>query len=146
MDIIVADAGAACVEAIETLEKRCFSEPWTQAMIAGQLTDENHVLLAAERNGELIGYAGLMTVLDEGYISNVAVKPEYRRKGVGRRLMEELESRARERNLSFLTLEVRQSNSPAIELYDQCGFQVVGVRKNYYEKPREDAVLMTKTF
>jgi ribosomal-protein-alanine N-acetyltransferase len=90
------------------------------------------------------GYIGLMYVLDEGYISNVAVLPAYRRQGVGKALIGELEREAGKVRLSFLTLEVRASNAAARALYADRGFRDTGLRKNYYEKPIEDAVLMTK--
>ena len=92
----------------------------------------------------MLGYVGMMYVLDEGYISNVAVAPEARRRGVGRALITELLRRADEKALAFVTLEVRPSNEAAIALYSAFGFEPVGRRKNYYDKPSEDALLMTK--
>ena len=83
-------------------------------------------------------------VLDEGYISNVAVSPEHRRKGIADRLIRELMTRAGQLELAFVTLEVRESNAPAAELYKKHGFVKVGQRKNYYDLPKEDAILMTK--
>ena len=83
-------------------------------------------------------------VLDEGYISNVAVSAEYRRQGIADALINKLCERAEELDLSFVTLEVRKSNDPAIALYSKYGFVPVGERKNYYEQPRENALLMTK--
>ena len=102
-----------------------------------------HVFLIAEENGKLLGYVGMMHVLDEGYISNVAVAPEARRRGVAGALIRELLRRAEEKELSFVTLEVRESNAAAIALYERFGFRSVGRRKQYYEAPREDALLMT---
>ena len=130
---------------IEALERRCFSVPWTREMLQSQL-GPGHVFLAAVENGRVAGYVGMMTVLDEGYISNVAVEPEKRRCGIADALLRELERRARAMDLSFMTLEVRQSNAPAIALYEKHGFLRVGVRRGYYEQPREDAVLMTLRF
>ena len=86
----------------------------------------------------------MMFVLDEGYISNVAVSPECRRQGIGDALIAEMDSRAKRRALSFATLEVRESNAPAIALYSKHGYVPVGTRKNYYDLPRESAILMTK--
>ena len=126
------------------LEALCFSQPWTEAALAVQLDPQRHVFLAAEREGTLVGYVGLQYVLDEGYISNVAADPACRRQGVGGALLEELERRCRALGLAFMTLEVRASNLPARALYEKNGFSQVGIRKNYYEKPREDAILMTK--
>ena len=91
------------------------------------------------------GYVGLLAVVDEGYITNVAVRPDCRRQGVASSLLQALEARGRARNLTFLTLEVRQSNAPARALYEMQGYVQAGMRRNYYENPREDAVIMTKT-
>ena len=101
------------------------------------------IFLAAERDGAAVGYVGCQTVLDEGYITNVAVSPDCRRQGVARALLDELKARAVQAGLSFVTLEVRASNAPAIALYEGAGFVRVGVRKNFYTAPAEDAVLMT---
>ena len=139
----VADARETCLPEIEEIEALCFSLPWTQDMLRSQLDPEGHVFLTAEAEGRVIGYVGLMYVLDEGYISNVAVHPSHRRQGVADALLTELERRAAALTLSFLTLEVRESNAPAIALYEKHGFRSVGKRKNYYEKPTEDAILMT---
>ena len=92
----------------------------------------------------MLGYVGMMFVLDEGYIANVAVAPPARRRGVGRALIASLLARADQMQLAFVTLEVRPSNHAAIALYEGFGFEVVGRRKNYYDKPSEDALLMTK--
>ncbi len=99
------------------------------------------IFLVAERDGEVLGYAGCQTVLDEGYVTNVAVSPNCRREGIGRALIAGLLGQAGERGLGFVTLEVRASNLPAIGLYKAMGFGKVGVRKNFYEKPTEDAEL-----
>jgi len=131
------------VEALEMLENACFSMPWTRQQLISQLPDNNHIFLVMEQNGEAIGYVGMMYVLDEGYISNVAVAPEHTRRGLADRLIEEILRAAAEKELSFVTLEVRKSNEPAIFLYEKHGFIKVGMRKNYYDLPKEDAILMT---
>ena len=130
---------------IEQLEKLCFSVPWTREQIVSQLPDDMHVFIVAEEDsGAVIGYVGLMCVLDEGYISNVAVSPAYRRQGIGDALIERLTALAEEKVLSFMTLEEREGNIPARALYKKHGFTDVGLRKNYYTLPTENAVLMTK--
>ncbi len=129
---------------LEELEQQCFSIPWTWDQLMSQLPDDCHEFLAAEQEGKVLGYVGMMTVLDEGYISNVAVDPAFRRQGIADRLITELLDRARIRELSFVTLEVREHNEPAIALYRKHGFAPVGLRKNYYELPVENALLMTK--
>ena len=101
------------------------------------------LFLVAERDGVAVGYVGCQTVLDEGYITNVAVSPDCRRQGGGRALIGTLVSHAGAQGLAFVTLEARTSNMPAIALYENAGFQKVGVRKNFYTAPVEDALLMT---
>lgn len=101
------------------------------------------IFLVAEQDGAVAGYVGCQTVLDEGYITNVAVSPDCRRQGIGRALIAELTERAKRAGLAFVTLEARESNAPAITLYEGAGFRRVGVRKNFYTAPAEDAVLMT---
>lgn len=112
-------------------------------MIRSELENPTARYFAAESDGQLIGYAGVQIVLDEGYITNIASRPDMRRQGVGNALLEALADLARKKDLSFLTLEVRLSNAPAIALYTRHDFVPVGVRKNYYHKPAEDALLMT---
>lgn len=143
MDYTILDATARHLPQVERLEQVCFSVPWTEAQLRAQLPDDRHVFLVAERGGEVLGYVGLMYVLDEGYISNVAVSPDCRRQGIGAALIAELIRRAGQLELAFLTLEARASNAPAIRLYEKMGFQQVGRRKNYYQRPEEDAILMT---
>ena len=103
------------------------------------------ILLALGEDGALLGYAVLSTVLDEGNLDNIAVAPDCRRRGVADALLSALTAFGRAR-LACLMLEVRASNTSAIALYEKHGFQAVGRRKNYYDAPKEDAVLMTLTF
>ena len=145
VDYHISEAREELLPQLQQIEQRSFSVPWTEAMLRLQLDPNSHVFLTAETGSGLVaGYVGMMYVLDEGYISNVAVAPEYRRQGVADGLLDALEARARALRLSFLTLEVRAGNAPAIALYQKHGFSVVGRRPNYYEKPREDALLMTR--
>ena len=145
MEYRIRDAGAEDLDALQEMEEACFSLPWTREQLCGQLPDEQHEFLVAEaENGDMLGYIGMMAVLDEGYISNVAAAPSARRRGIGRALLKEMLRRAETRRLAFVTLEVRESNEGAIALYAGEGFSVVGRRRNYYEHPREDALLMTK--
>jgi len=145
LEIRITDAQEAVLPQIQRIEQQSFTVPWTEAMLRLQLSPDSHVFLTAQADGQVVGYIGMMYVLDEGYISNVAVHPDYRRQGIARALIRALEARARGMLLSFLTLEVRESNAPARALYAECGFREVGRRKNYYEKPAEDAILMTLT-
>ena len=144
MEYRILNAEERHIEALEELERKCFSVPWTRQQLRCELPDERHEFLVAEQNDTLLGYVGMMHVLDEGYISNVAVAPEARRQGVASALIKEMINRANMLVLAFLTLEVRASNEPAVALYKSFGFEPVGCRKNYYEQPREDAIIMTK--
>lgn len=143
MEFRIVDVSAEYIPQIEEIERECFSRPWTAEQLSGQMRNAQHEFIAAVDDGKVLGYVGLMYVLDEGYISNVAVHPEARRQGIGDALIDALAVKAKELELAFLTLEVRESNAPAIALYAKHGFHPVGKRKNYYDAPKEDAVLMT---
>ena len=144
MACLIQNAEKKHLAQLENLEKLCFSMPWTREQLESQLPDAQHVFLVAVDGESVLGYVGMMFVLDEGYISNVAVSPEARCCGIGDALIAELLLRAEEKALSFVTLEVRESNEAAIRLYQKHGFQKVGLRKKYYDLPKEDAILMTK--
>lgn len=134
------------IEQIAALERECFSTPWSEAMLTEVLFDSQASFIVAEaEEGGVLGYAGLQVVLDEGYIDNIAVEPNARRHGVADELLDVF-CRFGEANLAFLTLEVRASNAPAIALYRKHGFEEAGRRKNYYTKPAEDAIIMTRYF
>lgn len=142
--IRIVDTRPEHLDDILLMEQQCFSVPWTRDQLAAQISDSMYIFLAAEdESGRAVGYVGLMYVLDEGYISNVAVSPSRRREGIADMLLTELYARAKAKKLSFLTLEVRESNAPAQSLYKKHGYTEVGMRKGYYSLPKEDAVLMT---
>jgi ribosomal-protein-alanine N-acetyltransferase len=130
------------VAAIGALEAQSFSQPWPMDTI-DRLRERFSVALAGDR---LVGYVAVSTVLDEGSLDIIAVEPSFRRQGVADALVAHALSQGREQNLAFLTLEVREGNTSARKLYEKHGFQVVGRRKNYYDKPKEDALLMTFFF
>lgn len=131
------------IEEIARLEKECFSSPWSEDGIKSELHNNFARFFVVASEDKIAGYIGAHNVLGEVYITNVAVFSEYRRNGVGRALVEFLVDEMKAENAGFVTLEVRKSNFNAISLYEKCGFQRVGERKDFYEKPREDAVLMT---
>lgn len=134
------------ISQIAALERACFSHPWSEALLENELWNDAAVVIVAEgEDGTVLGYAGLQTVLDEGYINNVAVDEKFRRQGVADELIAAFVRYGRV-NLAFLTLEVRASNAPAIALYAKHGFVEAGRRKNYYDDPKEDALLMTLKF
>ncbi|MBR5478570.1 MAG: ribosomal protein S18-alanine N-acetyltransferase [Clostridia bacterium] len=127
---------------VAMLEKECFSSPWSEKMLEETYDNPCSYLIVWEEGDRVAGYVGLYKILDEGYITNVAVLPCFRRRGIAKALVEKLV--AENRDLSFLTLEVRASNAGAIALYEKLGFEQVGVRPKYYSNPEEDAYLMTK--
>ena len=127
--------------AVAELEKQNFSEPWSENSVRGELTNALALWLVALDGEEVVGYVGSQTVLGEADMMNIAVAPSHRRQGIARLLVEEL---IRQLDAYQLTLEVRASNAGAIALYESLGFTQVGLRKNYYRKPKEDALILRK--
>ncbi len=123
---------------IAELEQLCFSEPWSEKQLTELLTMPEYLYLVAVENEAVLGYAGMVQVGEEGQITNIATAPEARRRGVARALLEEVLSVGAARNVQAFSLEVRDSNTAAIALYEQTGFCLAGVRKNFYRKPTED--------
>lgn len=132
------------VAQVAVLEKQCFSAPWSEASVAGELDNPLSVWLVCEDQGRVLGYVGSQTVLDETDMMNIAVLPEARRAGIGERLILSLIELLKDRGSRSLALEVRASNTPAISLYKKLGFLQVGRRPNYYRGPREDALILRK--
>ena len=132
-------------EEVSRIEAAVFSQPWSRQGFLDAIAMEDTVFLVAEEEGQILGYVGMYVSLDEGEITNVAVSPEARRKGVGQSLLETLKQEAEARQLAQIVLEVRVSNEPAIRLYQRNGFENVGLRKGFYEKPKEDAYIMIYT-
>lgn len=126
------------------IETECFSHPWSKQSLEEELNNETSLFLVAKEENEVIGYIGMSIVIDEGYIFNVAVRESYRNKGVATALINELVTYGKKNNFSFITLEVRESNLPAISLYSKFGFIKAGERKDYYSNPKENAILLTK--
>lgn len=132
------------VPQIARLERLCFSDPWSERSIASELQNPLALWLVAEEDGHVLGYVGSQTVLDESDMMNVAVDPAFRRQGVARALIEALISGLAEGGSRCLKLEVRVSNESARALYESMGFQQLGLRKNYYQNPKEDALILGK--
>lgn len=128
---------------IAELEKECFADPWSQNAIT-EAAKYGTIFLLAEQDGKILGYLGMKPILDEGYISNVAVTSSARGKGIGSALLEKLTSYAKENGIKTISLEVRPSNAPAIALYEKFGYKQVGRRKNFYSHPTEDGLILTK--
>ena len=144
-ETLVSRAEEKDIEDIEDLEKECFSTPWSPTAIKDAMLS-NTAFFIAKKGEKTVGYVGISAVLDEGYITNVAVSQSYRKKGIGTALLNRVFSFARDNNLSFVSLEVRESNREAISLYTAFGFKQEGKRKDFYDKPKEDALILTKRF
>lgn len=133
------------IKDIARLEALCFSEPWSEEGILEAYRLGTKFFIA-ENSKQLMGYIGIKAVIDEGYITNVAVYPQYRGIGVATALINKVFDFAKEKGLSFVSLEVRASNTAAVSLYEKTGFKEEGRRKDFYRLPREDALIMTKRF
>lgn len=142
--MVIEQMDARHVPAVARLERECFSNPWSENSLAGELTNPLSTWLVAMDGELLAGYIGSQAVLGEADMMNLAVAPEYRRRGVGEALTAALVKALQARQVTALTLEVRVSNTPAIALYEKMGFAQVGRRPRYYEKPREDALILRK--
>lgn len=136
----------AHLDGVCALEQECFVHPWSRQSLEESLANEQSLFYVAVENGTIIGYIGMSCVLDEGYLYNVAVKADHRKKGIGSALLRTLVTHCQKHRFAFLTLEVRQSNRDARSLYQAFGFIKVGERKDYYTDPVENAVLMTLYF
>lgn len=144
MNVHIIPMTADHLDEIAALERVCFPDPWSRQMLAEELDNAlSAFLVALDSEGKVAGYAGLQVILDEGTVTNIAVRPDCRKQGVASQLLQVFLNFAQGNRLAFLTLEVRASNYDAIALYGSRGFRGVGRRKNYYEHPREDAVIMT---
>lgn len=135
---------AAHVQQVAALEAICFRDPWSEKSIASELTNPLSLWLVAMEGDKVVGYIGSQTVLAESDMMNVAVHPDYRRRGIAEALVLALADELITRNSHSLTLEVRTSNAPAIALYEKLGFEQIGLRKNYYRNPKEDAQILRK--
>ncbi len=136
----------ADLPAVLAIEGRCFPDPWSEGVFRSALAQEGALWLGAELEGRLIGYAGMESVLDEGYVDNVAVDPAFRRRGAASALLRAFDREAERLRLLFLSLEVRAGNQGAIALYAAHGFREAGLRRGYYLRPPEDALIMTKFY
>lgn len=129
---------------VAELEKICFSQPWSEKSVAGELENPLSLWLVAMDGDRLAGYVGSQTVMDETDMMNLAVAPQFRRQGVGEALVNALTASLKELGSRCLTLEVRDSNEAARALYGKLGFVEVGRRRGYYRDPREDALILRK--
>lgn len=147
MKIRIVSMDASHLTELAELEQACFSVPWSRKMLEEELyNDCSAYLVAEDEEGHAVGYAGLLVVLDEGYITNIVVRPDCRRQRIASQLLNVFFNFSLANDLRFITLEVRPSNTSAVALYQKFGFVEAGRRKNYYEAPKEDALIMTKYF
>ena len=134
------------VSQVAVLEKLCFSDPWSENSVASELNNPLSLWLVALDGERVAGYVGSQSVMGESDMMNIAVHPDYRRQGLGEKLVEELVIALQAAGNNCLTLEVRVSNAPAVSLYEKTGFSRIGLRKNYYRNPKEDALILRKEF
>ncbi len=133
------------VSHIAVLEKECFSSPWSENALLEEIENENSHFLVAYSD-KVLGYIGVQEICGEAYITNIAVFNEYRKLGIGRKLLKTAIENAKSRNCEFITLEVRESNVSAISLYESENFEVAGIRKKFYTDPIENGIIYTKYF
>ena len=142
--MMIESMNSSHVAQIAALEKICFSDPWSEKSVASELENKLALWLVAVEGNRVAGYIGSQTVMDETDMMNVAVHPDFRRKGIAEALVNGLVEHLKTMGSHCLTLEVRASNAPAIALYEKLGFHEIGRRKNYYRNPREDALILRK--
>lgn len=144
MNVRVRDVRYNDLDDIMVVENTCFSLPWSRESFFSELSNELACYQCAQIGNVIAGYMGMWKVVDEGHITNIAVLPYYRNKGIATLLMEAMVEICICSEIKSMTLEVRESNIPAIRLYEKFEFEAVGKRPDYYRKPKEDAILMTK--
>lgn len=145
MTFTVEKMAAEHIPEIAVLEKESFSLPWSENALLAELSNENSHFLVAVESG-VAGYIGVQEICGEAYITNIAVFARFRGQGIGRALLKAACRAAEERKCEFITLEVRESNSAAISLYESEGFERAGIRKNFYSAPVENGIIYTKFF
>ena len=132
------------IDGIMEIENESFAIPWSRSSIEKELKNNFAIYAVAIENNKVLGYGGMWHVVNEGHITNIAVHKDYRRKGIGQAIIEKLVEIAEEKEMIGLTLEVRKSNTPALEQYKKNGFKLEGIRPEYYEDNKEDAYIMWK--
>ena len=132
------------VAQVAELEKLCFHDPWSEKSVEAELEHDYSLWLVALEGEAVAGYIGSQSSYGEADMMNVAVSPDHRRKGIGEKLILALMEELKARECVSLALEVRASNAPAIALYEKLGFGQIGLRKNYYRNPKEDALILRK--
>lgn len=131
---------------LSEIENKCFSDPWSENAFADEAEKSYGVNFVCRYLGKIVGYIFADDICNEVTISNVAASPDFRKRGVGNKLMNAIDDYCKLNKSNLITLEVRQSNEPAINLYKKHGFEIIGKRKDFYSKPKEDAYIMTKYY
>ncbi|MDO4459212.1 MAG: ribosomal protein S18-alanine N-acetyltransferase [Clostridia bacterium] len=144
-DFVIEKMTEKHIPQVAELEKICFSEPWSENSLREEIENQDAYFIVAAGDDEVLGYAGMHLSFGDGFIDNIAVFPNHRGRKIGEKLTAALIEKAGE-NGEFITLEVRESNTPAIRLYEKLGFAEVGRRKNFYTDPRESAIIYTLNF
>ncbi len=134
------------IHAVAHIEEECFSMPWSERAFEESMALPHGIFFVAEYNNKIAGYVGVYHIGDECDITNVAVSVDCRRMGVGKRLLEAVDMYATDNSIHSITLEVRESNTSAIALYEKMNYKNIGIRKNFYEKPVENAIIMIRQF
>jgi len=147
--VTIVDALEKHIDDIFQIELKCFDIPWSKADFEREFKSNKfavYVVAYDDEKHKIVGYGGMWHVVNEGHITNIAVLKEYRRQGIGMRIVEKLQSIAKNKEMIGLTLEVRRGNQEAISLYRKFGFILSGIRKEYYSDTKEDAIIMWKYF
>lgn len=134
----------ADLEQVVEIENASFSKPWSYKSFKDALDMQNYIYVVGVVNDEVLGYGGAYCVLDEANITNVAVKKRVRNRGIGYGVLVHLIEEVKKAGMTAITLEVRESNNAAIKLYEQLGFESHGIRRDFYDMPNENAVIMWK--
>lgn len=144
MEITIRRMQASDVDNVITIEEKAYGEHhWSKESFLNELSNElARYNCAFDEDGNLVGYSGCWQILEEVHITNIAVSPDFRRKKVGEKLLKRIVDECYENMAKYITLEVRVSNTPAINLYEKYGFKSLGVRKGYYQNNNEDALIM----
>lgn len=145
-NIVLTKMTEAHTHYVAEIENACFSKPWSLQSIQNELQNNNAYFWVAILDSKVIGYCGMHNALDEWYIANIAVLPEYQGNGLGTILTKQLVDYAQKQKGAFITLEVRPSNHTAVNIYSKLGFEKLGLRKNFYSSPIEDGLIMTLNF
>lgn len=134
------------IPSVAELDKNSLFESWSEKIYEESLKNKNYNILVAKLGSKIVGFISMYCAVDEGYICNIAVEKSHRKQGIGTSLISEIITYSQNKNLKFLTLEVRESNTETVKFYEKLGFEKLGVRKNFYLNPTENAVIMTLYF